>query len=262
MKSVRDYLNGARSVDERRDRELLLAHVLRCDRAHLYAHPEAIVETRIDALLDRHGQDEPVAYLTGHREFWSLDLLVDHNVLIPRPETELLVELALARIGTSGRVLDLGTGSGAIALAIASERPDVAVIGCDSSSAALDVARRNGERLGIDVAWLQSDWFGGIDGTFDVVVSNPPYVAARDRHLASLRHEPMSALIAGEDGLTALREVVSGARAHLTNDGWLIAEHGHDQAPAVQALFFSAGLREVGTHCDLAGHARATVGRR
>jgi len=263
MKQVREYLRGARSTDERRDRELLLAHVLGQNRAFLYAHPEAMVcNERIESLLGRRERGEPIEYLTGTKEFWSLALEVTPAVLIPRPETELVVELARACVSEGQRVLDVGTGSGAIALAIASERPRCRVTASDTSIAALEVARRNAERLSIDVRFVESDWFAAIDGEFDVIVSNPPYIAMDDPHLSVLAYEPREALVSGRDGLVALRRVISGAPAHLETSGALIVEHGNTQCIAVRELFERAGFAGVATHRDLAGHERVTLGRR
>lgn len=263
MTTVSHYLRAARSDDERRDRELLLAHVLGRERAYLYAHPDASVcGDRIEPLLARRADGEPVAYLIGKREFWSLELAVTPAVLVPRPETELVVELALERLADDGRVLDLGSGSGAIAIAIAKEKPRCRVTASDVSLAALEVARGNARRFGIDIHFVESDWFGAIDETFDLIVANPPYVAATDSHLAALRHEPQNALVAGNDGLDALRRVIAGAPAHLDASGWLIVEHGNSQGGSVRDLFRAAEFRDIATYRDLAGHDRATVGRR
>ena len=261
---MQEYLGTAASPEERRDREVLLAHVLRCDRARLYAHPEQEVLDHpvLDALLERRARHEPVAYLTGHRAFWSMDLTVTRDVLVPRVETELVVELALARLADTGRVLDLGTGSGAIALAIARERPGLTVSASDVSAEALVVARANGARHGIVVEWLQRDWLTGIGGTFDVIVANPPYVADADPHLAALCWEPRLALVAGADGLTALQRIVREAPARIVTGGWLLVEHGCDQGARVRELFRAAGFVDVTTHCDLAGLERATAGKR
>jgi release factor glutamine methyltransferase len=263
MTRVVDYLRAARSPEERRDREVLLAHVLGCDRGRLYSHPERIVdEARIGPLLERRARAEPVAYLTGRREFWSLDLAVTRDVLIPRPETELLVELVLAHVPESGSVLDLGTGSGAIALAVASERTRARIVASDVSLTALAVARANAVRLGFDVRFVHSDWYGAILGCFDVIVANPPYVAAGDPHLDALVFEPRDALVAGADGLDALRRVVGGAAGHLAERGWLIVEHGHDQGDAVRSLFRDQAFRGIESRRDLAGYERATLGHR
>jgi release factor glutamine methyltransferase len=223
------------------------------------------------ALARRRREGEPVAYLTGVREFWGLPLAVTSAVLIPRPETEALVEIALARLPADRdtRVLDLGTGSGAIALAIAHERPRAQVLATDVSAAALAVARQNGRRLALaNVEFLQSDWYAEMPATwrggrFDVIASNPPYIVAGDPHLAAgdLRHEPAGALSPGGDGLASLRRIVAGARDHLAPGGTLVVEHGFDQSEAVRALFAGAGLTEVLAQRDLAGIPRVVVGR-
>ena len=250
------------------DAQLLLAHVLGIDRARLAADPArpldaAQVDTLV-ALARRRLGGEPIAYLTGKREFWSLDLEVTPDVLVPRPETELVVELALAELSAmqSPAVLDLGTGSGAIALAIASERQDAAVTAVDASAAALALARRNAARLGIgNVRFLTGSWYEAVGGAhFDVIVSNPPYVAIGDPALAALLHEPRAALVAGVDGLDALRAICAGAPARLVAGGVLIVEHGATQGAAVRALMAQSGLTGATTHRDLAGHERATRG--
>lgn len=261
----------ARGLD-RLDAQLLMLLALgrpRHDRAWLLAHDQDVVAA--DA-ADRFGQatarrlaGEPVAYLSGRKEFFGLDLAVDARVLVPRPDTEILVEWALACIATRAapRVLDLGTGSGAIALAIRQARPDAQVLAADASAAALEVARGNGARLGLAVDWLQSDWLDAVPpGEFDLVVSNPPYVASGDAHLAALRHEPLSALASGADGLDAIRRIVRDAPARLAPGAWLLLEHGHDQAAAVASLLAGAGLEAGASRPDLAGIPRCTGARR
>ncbi len=253
----------------RLDAELLLAHALRTSRAHLYTWPELEVDATqraaFDQLVAARERGEPVAYLTGHREFWSLDLAVTPDVLIPRHETELLVELALARISPDRavRVADLGTGSGAIALAIARERPRVRMVATDASAAALEVARRNATRLDLgNVTFASGDWCAALGADrFEVIVSNPPYVAADDAHLGEgdLRFEPVAALASGRDGLDAIRRIVADARAHLVAGGWLVLEHGWDQAARVRSLLEDGGYSEVESFRDGAGHERATA---
>jgi release factor glutamine methyltransferase len=255
------------------DAQVLLAHVLGVDRAWLAAHatdalPMASSE-RFFALARRRREGEPVAYLTGWREFRGLAFAVDRSVLVPRPETETLVECALHRLPRDRpvRVLDLGTGSGAIALAIAHERPDAHVLATDCSSAALAVARANAERMKLaNVRWLQSDWYRQIadrDGRFDLVASNPPYVAAGDPHLreGDVRFEPQAALTAGVDGLDALRTIVAGARERLVEGGSLVVEHGYDQAEAVRELLREAGFTALASLRDLAGIPRVAAGK-
>jgi release factor glutamine methyltransferase len=251
--------------------KLLLAHVVGRDHAWLAAHADETVAIdqakAFDALARRRHNGEPVAYLIGRREFYGLDLEVTSDVLIPRPETELLVELALARLPDDReiRVLDLGTGSGAVALAIAAARPKAQVVGADVSSPALALAARNAARLRIgNVSFVESDWFEALTHQrFDLVAGNPPYVAVGDPHLTEgdLRHEPQQALTSGGDGLNAIREIIAAAPAHLARSGWLLLEHGHDQADAVGALFSGAGFADVGTARDLAGIWRVSYGR-
>lgn len=252
--------------------QLLLAHVLAVSRAQLHAHPEATANAAQAALyrqlLERRAAGEPLAYLTGRREFWSLDLAVTPAVLIPRPETELLVERALA-LGPPGAACaaDLGTGSGAIALALARERPRWRIVATDVSAPALAVARANAAALGATaIEFLAGSWFAPLAGArFDLIVSNPPYVAADDPALASaaLAFEPALALTpAGGDALAALRLLTHGAAAHLLPGGWLLLEHGASQGPEVRAELVAAGFAHVRSHRDLAGHERMTEGRR
>lgn len=255
------------------DAQVLLAHVLGVDRAWLAAHATdalggADVETFF-ALAQRRRDGEPVAYLTGAREFWGLSLAVDRSVLIPRPETETLVECALRALPSDhpARVLDLGTGSGAIALAIAHERPRADVLGLDVSSAALGLARRNAARMKLEnVRWLQSNWYdeiADVPPAFDLIASNPPYVADADPHLAQgdVRFEPAAALRAGGEGLDALRVVIAGAPMRLVPGGVLVVEHGFDQADAVRGLMLAAGFTGVTSFRDLSGIPRVAMAR-
>jgi release factor glutamine methyltransferase len=274
--NVRNLLAAATKrlggVDARVDAELLFAHALGRPRAWLYAWPEhepltSQCET-FEQLVTARERGEPIAYLIGRREFWSLDLEVTPAVLIPRPETELLVEIALRRMPSDKeiRIADLGTGSGAIALALARERPLARVVATDASAAALDVARRNAARLGVDnVTFAQGDWCAALAGAnLDLIVSNPPYVASGDAHLQTgdLRHEPRAALVSGSDGLDAIRRIVVDAPAHLDAGAWLLIEHGWDQAARVRALFESHGYTDVSSILDGAGHERVTLGRK
>lgn len=254
----------------RLDAQLLLLHVLGRDageRGWLIAHDgdslSAGQEEAFLALARRRAGGEPLAYLTGTKEFFGLPLQVDARVLVPRPDTETLVEWALEvlRDRPQPRVIDLGTGSGAIALAIRSARPDAVVEAVDRSADALEVAAANARRLGLEVAFRQANWLEGA-GRYDLVASNPPYVAAADPHLAALRHEPLQALASGPDGLDDLRAIVAAAPGHLLPGGWLLLEHGYDQADAVCALLRAAGFAEVGSRRDLAGIARCSGGRR
>jgi release factor glutamine methyltransferase len=253
------------------DAQVLLAHALGRDRTWLAAHagerlPRAAADTFF-ALAKRRRDGEPIAYLTGFREFWGLPLAVSRAVLIPRPETETLVEVALGRLPADRdvAVLDLGTGSGAIALAIARERPRARVVATDLSAEALAVARANATRLGIaNVDCVCADWYAGIPATrFDVIAANPPYVEPQDPHLGEgdLRFEPRAALTPGGDGLRALRDIVVDARAHLVPGGTLAVEHGYDQSDAVLALFAAAGFADVVTARDLSGTNRVVAGR-
>ena len=258
------------SPSSRLDAELLLAHVLGKPRSYLRTWPErepdAAQCAAFAALLERRRNGEPVAYLLGRQGFWSLELEVAPHTLIPRPDTELLVESALA-LGPAGpaRVLDLGTGSGAIALALASERPHWQLLGVDRVAEAVQLAERNRARLGLGNArFAASQWFSALGGErFALIVGNPPYIAADDRHLGEgdVRFEPLSALVAGADGLDDIRAIVREAPAHLDAGGWLLLEHGYDQAAAVRALFAARGFAAVDSRRDLGGHERITLGR-
>ena len=246
----------------------LLALALGVPRSWLVTHQgqtlDAAALRRFDALLTRRLAGEPLAYLRGSQGFWTLDLEVTPDVLVPRPETELLVELALARMGERGALADLGTGSGAIALALKSERPGWRIAATDRSVGALAVATRNAARLDLDLECLPGDWYAPLAGRrFDVIVSNPPYVAPDDPCLAGdgLRREPRTALAAADAGLADLAIISGGAAAHLLPGGWLLLEHGADQGEAVRALLSAAGFEAVATHADLAGHPRVTLGR-
>ena len=251
--------------------KLLLAHAIKRDRAWLAAHPgDALTAEQAHdfaALARRRRDGEPVAYLTGRREFYGVDLEITAAVLIPRPETELLVDLALFRIAADRRVdvLDLGTGCGAVALAIADRRRNARVVATDLSTDALALAKRNAGRLSLDnVSFVAGDWFGSLAGRrFDLIAGNPPYVAAGDPHLleGDLRHEPAHALVSGADGLDAIRAIVAAAPAHLAPDGWLLLEHGHDQPQALAALLGDAGFDDIGAARDLAGILRVSYGR-
>lgn len=250
---------------EAREARLLLAKATGFSEASVLAHPErelpAEAEAAFRGYAERRARGEPIAYLLGEREFYGLALAVNPAVLIPRPETELLVERALARNPAS--ILDLGTGSGAVALALKRHLPAARVVAVERSAAALAVARRNALKLGLEVDLRHGLWFAPVAGErFDVVVSNPPYVAAGDPHLAQgdLRFEPQSALVAGPDGLAAIREIVAGAAAHLNPGGWLLLEHGMGQDAEVRSLLLEQGLEGVGSWPDLAGIARVSGG--
>ena len=263
---------GELSGDESaREVELLLSHALRRDRAWLRAHADdplaAEDAVQFHALLLRRTAGEPLAYIIGRREFWSLDFTVTPDVLIPRPETELLIEFSLQRIPQNAEVdiADLGTGSGAIALALAHERPQARVLATDASAAALMVARGNAERLAIrNVEFAQADWCTALaDREFDLIASNPPYIAEADAHLAQgdLRFEPRTALASGTDGLNAIRIIVCDAPTHLKPGGWILLEHGHEQGAAVRALLGESGFVEVFTARDLEVRERVSGGR-
>ena len=273
MATIQSLLDSAElpaSPTARLDAELLLAAVLGKPRSYLRTWPEhepgAEQLAAFAALLERRRMGEPVAYILGHQGFWSLDLEVAPHTLIPRPDTELLVETALQLApATPQRVLDLGTGSGAIALALASERGGWQVIGVDRIAEAVALAERNRQRLKLGNAeFLQSSWFDGLAGErFGLILSNPPYIAADDRHLGEgdVRFEPLSALVAGVDGLDDIRQIIAQAPRHLQGGGWLLLEHGYDQAEAVRELLAAAGFTAVDSRRDLGGHQRISLGR-
>ena len=252
------------------DAELLLAHALGERRVRLRSHPEAIQPPdgarRFLELIERRAAGEPIAYLLGRKDFWTLELHVSPAVLVPRPETELLVERALAlHPGPLARVADLGTGSGAIALALASERPGWQVTGTDISAEALAVARANAVKLGLErTELIEGDWLECLTGrSFELLLSNPPYVAAHDPALEQppLRREPHRALVAGEEGLADLRRIIRTAPGHLVPGGWLLLEHGASQAAAVAGELVGRGFAQVRSHRDLAGCERMTEGQ-
>lgn len=264
---------GAEAEGARAEAEILLAHVLGRGRTWLFTHADDAIDAdaaaTFEALVARRRAGEPVAYLTGTRGFWRFDLEVTPDTLIPRADTECLVELALERLpaGPSLRLLDLGSGTGAIALALAFERPRASVIAVDLSPGAAAVARRNADRLGLAtrVEVREGAWFAPVAGeSFDLIASNPPYIEDADPHLVAgdLRFEPRGALASGADGLDDLRLIVRDAPAHLRPGGWLLVEHGWRQGEAVRALFHAAGFVEVGTERDLEGRDRVSLGRR
>jgi len=302
--TVRDWLNWAESELEatsdsaRADAEVLLARLIGSERSQLRLRHEDPIEAatvlRYASTIERRKLGEPVAYITTRQGFWTLELAVDTHVLIPRPDTETLVEWAMAVLAernaavpravpadSGGRgppsVLDLGTGSGAIALAIASEHADAHVIATDVSEAALDVARENARLNGVGNAeFICSSWFkdlsespltprerrGEAIAPFDLIVSNPPYIAEGDAHLVALRYEPRLALTSGADGLDAIREIIRDAPAHLKAGGWLLLEHGHDQGAAVRALLIEAAFANVETRQDFGSNDRVSGGRK
>lgn len=272
--TIRELLAQARALvasdSAALDAEILLAHCLGKDRAHLFAWPERAVALSVEAafraLLARRAAGEPIAYITGRREFWSLPLAVNPSTLIPRPDTERLVEVAQELIDEPrARVLDLGTGTGAIALALASDQPGWSLCGVDIEPAAVALARDNARALAIvNVEFVQSDWFAALPArTFDAIVSNPPYIDADDPHLRSgdVRFEPRRALVAENNGLAAIASIIAGAPAFLRNGGWLLFEHGYLQGEATRTLLWQAGFSDVRTWQDWSGRDRVSGGR-
>ena len=256
------------SDSARLDAELLLGHLTGWNRAQIFMRLnetlDAETKNAFEKLVARRAKQEPVAYLTGEKGFWTLTLKVGPGVLVPRPETELLVEWALevVRDQREPRIADLGTGSGAIALSIATERPDAKVIASDFSDAALAIARDNARQLGLQRVTMRNGcWLQALEGEqCNLIVSNPPYITLGDTHLQSLRHEPLMALTDGGDGLNAIREIIAGAPAHLLPGSWLLLEHGYDQAPAVRELLAQAGFTQIESRIDLGGHERCSGG--
>ncbi len=264
-------LGAARDLIDAADARVLLCHVLQREAAYLIAHTDDALSSEVqrafEALVARRRAGEPVAYLTGRREFFGLEFQVTPAVLIPRPETELLVELSLERIPQDEpcHVLELGTGSGCVAISIARHRPQARVTATDCSGAALAVAQENARALAVrNVEFAAGKWFSAVGGRrFDLIVSNPPYVAEADPHLAQgdLRFEPRAALVAGADGFAAIRLIAAQAHRHLTSSGWLLFEHGHGQAAQCRALLKADGFGGVQSWRDLAGRERVTGGR-
>lgn len=257
------------SLLEPLDFRVLLCHALQLNRVALITQSERALTDgeaqQLASLIQRRLDGEPVAYIVGQREFFGLPFEVNPAVLIPRPDTELLVELAIDRLPQGGAALDMGTGSGAIAVSVAHSRPDASVTALDLSPEALAVARRNAAANNAHVNFLQSDWYSAVPTQrFDVIASNPPYIASGDRHLSEgdLRFEPVGALTDHADGLSALRSIIAGAPDHLPPGGWLLMEHGYDQAAAVRALLHAQGWQEVQSWTDLAGIERVSGGRR
>lgn len=277
MPTVRDALRRAQALTHvsespRLDVELLLSHLLDKERVWLYTWPETELsqaqQAEFERVLQRRRAGEPIAHILGEREFWSLPLYVDASTLIPRPDSERLVELALTLTEgvPSGRALDLGTGTGALALAFASERPTWAVVALDASTAAVDLARRNAQRLGLErVRCLHSDWYTALtmDEQFELIMSNPPYIADDDPHLkrGDVRFEPRSALVAERQGLADIEHIVNLSPRHLMPGGWLLIEHGWRQGAAVRDVFAVRGFQAVRTELDLNERDRVTLGQ-
>jgi len=255
----------------RLEAQILLLHTLGRplhDRAWLLAHDhDEVLQTHVDTLMcfaQRRLQHEPVAYIVGQKEFFGLTLQIDQRVLDPRDDTEVLVEWALdcAQVFAAPRLLDLGTGSGAIALALKSQRPEARVMAVDISTDALSLAQHNAHQLGLEVSFLQSNWLSHIVGEFEVIAANPPYIEAQDPHLTSLKHEPLEALVSGDDGLQDIRVIVLNSRPHLAKGGWLVIEHGWHQASHVRALLEAQGYQNVCSKLDLAGIERCSGGQK
>lgn len=272
LRVATERIASAMRVDNREarlDAQLLIAHALRVDRVWLIAHDRDPLTPRqvevIEDLINQRANGVPVAQILGEREFYGRAFKITPAVLIPRADTELLVEAALARMHPRARILDLGVGSGCIAISLALEAPQATVVAADASLAALAVAQDNARRLGANVLFSHSNWFSALAGErFDLIVSNPPYIAADDPHLqrGDLRFEPRDALAAGNDGLDALRHIVNGAPDHLLAGGCLLVEHGWNQGPACRELFASHGFDDISTLTDLASHERVTLGWR
>jgi release factor glutamine methyltransferase len=249
---------------DRLDLDVLLGHTLKLARSQLIAFPERTLscadQENLNNSVQRLRQGEPIAYITGHKEFYSLDFTVSPAVLIPRSDTECLVEAALARLSSADRVLDLGTGSGIIGICLA-RYGNVRVSASDESDAAVDIARENARRLGVDMEFLLGNWFEPVTGRYSMIVSNPPYIAANDAHLPALNYEPSQALISGPCGLNDLEHICHKASGYLLRHGWLLLEHGSDQSASVRALLTDSGFTEICTLRDLSGHERVTAGQ-
>ena len=252
-------------TDHRLEAELLLAYRLGCTRTHVIAHPETQLDLKLCEILDADMHairaHKPLAYITGQREFWGLDFKVSADVLVPRPETELLVELVLQEAKEGQTILDLGTGSGAIAVTVATERPDLAVSATDISPAALTIANTNAESHNAQVTLQLSDWFSHVSARYNIIVSNPPYIHPQDPHLPALCHEPHIALVAAEEGFAALKCIIAEASGHLLDGGLLILEHGYDQGKVVTRTLAEHNYIDIQSHYDLGGHHRATSAR-
>ena len=270
LKHARQQLQASESAQL--DSELLLCEILNCERSHLYAYPEKeLTDKNIESLnqfISLRAEGHPIAHITRQKEFWSLLLHIDEHTLIPRPETEILVETSLKHVPKNSKinVLDLGTGSGAIAIAIASERPLANITATDKSDEALNIAKRNAERHNINsIHFINADWFNmGNNHSYNVIVSNPPYICNDDAHLkqGDVRFEPLSALASGKDGLDDLRIIISEANKHLNKQGWLLVEHGYNQAKQVQQLFNENNFTSISTIKDYSDNDRVTIGEK
>ena len=255
------------SSSPRLDVEILLMHALGKNRFFIYAWGEYELKpfeiTKFKELFKERLRGKPIAYLIGKREFWSMPFLVNEHTLIPRPETELLVEVALNHLPKNGVVFDMGTGSGCIALAIKKERPDCRVIGIDKSLNSLNIAKQNAQHLNLEIEWIESDWFSKIEIKADIIVSNPPYIAINDRHLmqGDVRFEPQSALVSGKDGLDDLIYLIDKSRNFLNPKGWLFLEHGFDQGFVINSLLKTACYTKIKTHQDSNGQDRVSGGQ-
>jgi release factor glutamine methyltransferase len=270
MTTIVDILKQAQILlNEPRSGEILLAHILKKSRAYLYTYPEKILTPEeiklFETLIARRQQGEPIAYLVGEQEFYSLNFKVTRDTLIPRPETEMLVEEALKHIqDASCQILELGTGSGAIAVTLAQLKPNVHVIATDISNAALEIAKENALIHQVNnIEFILSDWFSNLKlKTFDMIISNPPYIAEYDHHLENLSYEPINALTSGAQGLDALNHIIALAPEYLKPNGCLLVEHGFDQKESVQTLFNNAKFKDIQTLSDLAGNPRITMGQK
>lgn len=264
----RQTLETSGSDSARLDAEILLGYALSKNRTWLYTHPDYSLNSdelaKVNGLLEQRLQGEPVAHLIGERDFWSLSLLVNASTLIPRPDTETLVEWALdLPLLANARVLDLGTGTGAIALALASEQPSWQVLGVDKNSAAVELAIKNSHKNQLDrVEFIASDWFNQVEGSFDLIVSNPPYIDRQDPHLSQgdVRFEPITALVAEQQGLADIVHIIDQAPQYLRDQAWLLIEHGYQQAEQVRQLLAAKGFQQVETRTDLGGQPRISGG--
>lgn len=262
MTTVKAWLDA--SPIARRDAEFLISDVTNLSRAQLLSRPETVISTAheqdLKEKLARLQSGTPLAYVLGEWEFWGLTLSVNEHTLVPRPDTELLVELAIEIAPTNAHLVDLGTGSGAIAIALAKERPDLRVTATDISREALKLAAKNARHHDVPIIFKHSNWFRDIGTHFDMVVSNPPYIAENDPHLPSLNKEPIQALVAGADGLADLSQIIPRAREHLNPTGTVLVEHGYDQGAATRALFADSGYSKIATHRDLGDNERVSLG--